>query len=329
MNIILFSISRFALLYLKESFNDEQLKVITLITDQLTDELEKFLNSKKIKFIVTKNLTLKTLNEIDINNSLVLSAGSPWIFKEALIKKLGKNFYNVHQSPLPSMRGSVISYIIMYDIRSFQVCLHQVTSGIDTGKIIYRKNIFIPSSLKTPFEVNEFIQRMNRVMLKEFLNKFEKKEIMEEESQNNFFSSYNTRLSSQTNGWIDWNYRVEDLDRFIRSFGVPYDGARTFIHDKQVNIKFVEISKQDSARHPDEVGRVIRKFDEYLIVAVNDGSLYIKELLWKNENIIDKIKSGDKFYTKMRYLDLKNRRVSFVKSDKRIYNKKTNLINIK
>ena len=328
MNIIIFSISRFALLYLKESFNEEQLKTTTLITDQLTDELEKFLNSKNIKFIVTKKLTLKTLNEIDLNNCLVLSAGSPWIFREAVIKKLGDNFYNVHQSPLPSMRGSVISYIIMYDIRSFQVSLHKVTAGIDTGKIIYRKNIFIPSSLKTPFAVNEFLQRMNRVMLKEFLTKFEKKEIMEEESQNNFFSSYNPRLSSQTNGWIDWNYSVEELDRFIRSFGVPYDGARTFIHDKQVNIKFVEISKQDSAKHPDEVGRVIRKFDDYLIVAVNNGSLYIKELFYKNQNIIDKIKSGDKFFTKMRYLDLKNRRVSFVKSDNRIYNKKTKLINI-
>ena len=40
------------------------------------------------------------------------------------------------------------------------------------------------------------------------------------------------------------------------------------------------------------------------------------------KELLDKIKSGDKFFTKYRYLDLKNRRVTFVKSDKKIYNKK-------
>ena len=203
------------------------------------------------------------------------------------------------------MKGSVAPYIIMYDIRSFQVCLHKVTAGIDSGKIIYRKNIFIPSSLKTPLDVNNFLQKKNREMLKEFISICEHGVELNEETQNNFFSSYNTRLSSDINGWIDWSYEVEDLDRFIRSFGDPYDGAKTFIHDKQVNIKFVEISKQDSAKHPDEVGRVIRKFEDYAIVSVSGGSIYIKELLWKKKNIVDKLKSGDKFYTKMKYLDLK------------------------
>ena len=281
---------------------------------------------KKIKYLVTKNLTLKTLEKINFKNSLILSAGSPWIFSEKIINKFGKHFYNVHQSPLPSMRGSVISYIIMYEIRSFQVCLHKVTTGIDSGKIIYRKNIFIPSILKTPLEVNNFLQSENRQMLKEFIIKFDRKLKLNEEVQNNFFSSYNIRLLSDVNGWIDWNYKVDDLDRFIRSFGEPYNGAMTFINDKKVSIKFVEKSKQDAARHPDEVGRVIRKFEDYIVVAVKEGSLYIKELFWKKQNIVRKIKSGDKFFTKIKYLDLKNRRGSFIDNSNKIYNYKTKLI---
>ena len=59
---------------------------------------------------------------------------------------------------------------------------------------------------------------------------------------------------------------------------------------------------------------------------MNNGSIYIKELFWKNHNIIDKIKSGDKFYTKMKYLDLKNRRVSFINNNSKIYNQKIKLI---
>ena len=326
MKIIIISVHSLALHYLKESFSNEQLKKVTLITDKLTNEIKKFIKLKDIKYLATKNLTTRSLEKIDLKNSVVFSAGSPWIFSEKLIKKFGKRFYNVHQSPLPSMKGSVAPYIIMYEIRSFQVCLHKVTTGIDGGNIIYRKNIFIPSDLKTPLVINNFLQSKNREMLKEFINKFEKENSLSEEKQNNFFSSYNTRLSSDINGWIDWNYEVDDLDRFIRSFGEPYKGAKTFINDKQVNIKFVEKSKQDSAKHPDEVGRVIRKFEDYIIVSVNSGSIYIKELTWKKRNIIDKIKSGDKFYTKTRYLDLKNRRASFVSSNNKIYNQKTKLI---
>ena len=89
------------------------------------------------------------------------------------------------------MKGSVSSYVILYDIRSFQVCLHKVTTGIDTGKIVYRKNIFIPSSLKTPLQVNNFLQSMNREMVKEFFKSLEKKIPIKEETQNDFFSSYN------------------------------------------------------------------------------------------------------------------------------------------
>ena len=328
MNIILFSSYKVALLYLKESFHKKQLNKITLITDKITKDLKEFLIKNKINYLITKTLSLKIIESIENTNCLVLSAGSPWIFREHLIKKLGNNFYNTHQSPLPSMKGSVASYIILYQVRSFQVCLHKVTSRIDCGDVVYRKNIFIPSNLKNPFEVNNFLQRMNREMLKEFLVKFENNEILEQERQNNFFSSYNTRLLSDINGWIDWSYKVEDLDRFIRSFGNPYKGAKTFIHNKQVSIKDIEISKQDAARHPDEIGRVIRRFNEYIIISVDGGSLYLKELIWKNKNILDKIKSGDKFYTKLRYLDLKNRRVSFVKNDNIIDSNKTNLIKV-
>jgi methionyl-tRNA formyltransferase len=325
MKIIIISIHSLALNYLKDSFNDNQLKKVILITDKLTTDLKKFLKFKNIKYLVTKKLSLKILEKLELKKNIIISAGSPWIFTKEIIKKFGKNFYNIHQSPLPSMKGSVAPYIIMYDIRSFQVCLHTVTTGIDSGKVIYRKNIFIPSNLKTPLQINTFLQSKNREMLKEFLIKFEKKIKLNQETQNKFFSSYNIRLLSDINGWIDWNYKLDDLDRFIRSFGDPYNGAKTFINDKQVNIKFIEKSKQDSARHPDEVGRVVRKFEDYIIVSVNEGSIYIKEIFSNNKNMIEKIKSGDKFYTKIKYLDLKNRRASFINNNK-IYNQKTRLI---
>ena len=84
MNIIIFSINKWALKYLQDSFNENQLKKVTLITDSVTEEIKKFLFSKDIDFIETKTLSLKTLDNLNLKDSLVISAGSPWIFRFSL-----------------------------------------------------------------------------------------------------------------------------------------------------------------------------------------------------------------------------------------------------
>lgn len=324
MKIILISIHSLALNYLKGSFAEDQLKVVTLVTDKITKELKSFLKNKNIKYLAVKNITNSSLKKLDLRkDDIVISAGSPWIFKENVINKLGKNFFNIHQSPLPSMRGSVASYVILYDIRSFQTCLHRVTPGIDTGNVIYRKNFIIPSSLKLPNEINNFLQLKNIEMLKEFLANRSKGNTIDEK-QNILFSSYNKRLSSKINGWIDWSMNVDDLDRFIRAYGEPYGGANTFILNKKVQIENIEKSKNEQARHPEEIGNVLRKFQDYIVVSVNGGSLYIKTVSAKNKNIINSIQPGDKFYTKLKYLDVKNQRVLFVNNTK-IYNQRIKL----
>ena len=86
MNIILISIHTLALGYLKDSFNISQYKKVILITDKLTKELKSFLMFHEINFIITKNLSLKTLDKLDLVDNIVLSAGSPWIFKKDIIK---------------------------------------------------------------------------------------------------------------------------------------------------------------------------------------------------------------------------------------------------
>lgn len=321
--IILISIDKWCLKYLNDSFTDNLLAKTTLITNKISSELKSFAKKKKVKIIKTSKIMKKDIQNLDIKGSIVLSAGSPWIFEKKTIKKLGKNFYNVHQSPLPSMRGSVATYIIMYDIKAFQTCIHRVTAGIDTGNIVYKKNLIIPSTLRVPFDVNEYLQLKNREMVKEFLKNFNEKKL-KDEKQNNFFSSYNKRCSAKINGWIDWSMNVDDLDRFIRAYGHPYGGARTFISNSKVHIEDIEKSKNEPARHPEEIGKVLRRYEGYIVVSVNGGSLFIKKVYKNKKNISNLVKPGDKFYTKINYLDYKNHRAIFINQSK-IYNNKVKI----
>ena len=317
--IILISGKEWSLKYLKESFSNSLLEKTTLITDVVTTELKSFSEKKKFQIIKTNKLQPHNLKKLDIKNSITLSCATPWIYKKNIIEIFGKEFFNVHQSPLPSMRGSVASYIILYDIRAFQTCLHRVTTGIDTGEVVFKKDFVIPSNLKSPKEVNFFLQSKNREMVKDFIESYDEKKIIYEK-QNHFFASYNKRLSSKINGWIDWSMNVDDLDRFIRAYGDPYGGANTFISNARVKVEDIEKSKNEPARHPEEIGSVLRRFQDYLVVCVNGGTIYIKKIIMNKKNIINKIKPGDRFYTKLKYLDEKNHRVLFVNKTK-IYNK--------
>ena len=229
--IILISGKEWSLKYLKESFSNSLLEKTTLITDVVTTELKSFSEKKKFQIIKTNKLQPHNLKKLDIKNSITLSCATPWIYKKNIIEIFGKEFFNVHQSPLPSMRGSVASYIILYDIRAFQTCLHRVTTGIDTGEVVFKKDFVIPSNLKSPKEVNFFLQSKNREMVKDFIESYDEKKIIYEK-QNRFFASYNKRLSSKINGWIDWSMNVDDLDRFIRAYGDPY-GEPTPLYQMQ------------------------------------------------------------------------------------------------
>ena len=65
-------------------------------------------------------------------------------------------------------------------------------------------------------------------------NKFIKKKGFK---QINYMSSYWPRLSSEINGWIDWNISGLDLELFIRAFDNPYKGAMTNWRGEKVYIK--------------------------------------------------------------------------------------------
>ena len=61
MKIILISIHSLALNYLKDSFTEDQLKIVTLVTDKTTRELKSFLKNKNVKYLAVKNITNSSL----------------------------------------------------------------------------------------------------------------------------------------------------------------------------------------------------------------------------------------------------------------------------
>jgi methionyl-tRNA formyltransferase len=324
--LVIISDFNFALSYLKESIIPSNIKVFDIITNKRNPKFLELAKTNKIdcKFHLVNKLSARWMKKnIDIKNSLVISAGSTWIIKDEIIKLLKENLLNIHQSPLPSLRGSVASYVKLFEIRAWQTSLHVIKKQLDKGKIVQSKNIFIGKENDTPLKINNLMQKKNRELLKEFLiNYFIKKNKISYSKQNEFFSSYMPRLKAQLNGWIDWSLNVYELERFIGAFGNPYSGAKTMLHGKQVDLFDVELSCMEASRHPFENGMVIRKFLDTVVVSAEGGSLYIKKILLKKKNIISKIKPGDILYTKKEKINQQKRKNIFIDKSQRIFTNK-------
>ena len=315
--------------FIDEAILPINLKNVEIIINKKDQSIFKYLKKNKIdiKIHVTKKITSKWFkNTFDIKNSILISAGSPWLISSDIINIFKKNILGIHQSPLPSMRGAVASYIRLFEIRALQTCLFVITSKIDEGKIALKKDIYIGKEHDTPFKINNYLQKHNRELLKDFLySYFVKKTKIQYTEQNNFFSSYMPRLKTNINGWIDWSLNVYELDRFICAFDNPYPGAQTMLHGKKVNFFNVEMSCADPSKHTFERGMVLRKFKDKIVISVNGGSLYVGKILLNGKDIFHKVKPGDIFYTKANKLDLIKRKNIFVK-DSEIY---TNQLKIK
>ena len=324
--LVLFSYHVWVESIIKESLPDNRFKIIKIITDKKIKLNIK--NKKNIKILVTSKLSINWIkNNINLNDSLFISLGSPWIFSQQVINLFQNQLLNVHQSPLPKYKGSISSYVILFQVKALQSWIHFVKNEIDTGPLIYCRNIFLDSSLNTPEKVNNHIQYQNRRMIKNFLEDYSKKIEFKITNQNSFFNSYLPRLNSIINGWIDWSLNIYEIERFIRSFDKPYDGARTFLNGKEVTIKNIDFSLEDSSLHSFSNGMVLRKFEGYLVVSVSFGSLYIKEIKYNNKDITLKIKNGDKFHTPIKYIDLSRKRVLYSNINNKIYNKKYKIKN--
>ena len=99
-----------------------------------------------------------------------------------------------------------------------------------------------------------------------------------------------------------------DLFNFINAFDEPYKGASTFINNGnfgKLYLKKVHLHGGDSSNHPYMSGIVSRHDKNWIVVSTKSKHMILVEevLDRKGNNIISKIKAGDRFYTPYQELE--------------------------
>lgn len=248
-----------------------------------------------------------------IDNTIGISFGAPWIFKQEFINLFKGRLLNCHGARLPQERGAGgFSWRILRGEKIGVSLIHQIDTGVDTGNILLFNEYVYPEQCRYPIDYQNYSLVKYEELFITFFDMINNQKNFECLAQQEYLSSYWPRLATDIHGFIDWNWSLTDIVRFICAFDDPYSGASTFLNNKKVRLKKCFSSNTDGTFHPFQKGLVYRLTADTAFVATEQGTLLINKVLEENEkDILHEVKVGDRFFTPIQHLENANQYRAF------------------
>lgn len=182
---------------------------------------------------------------------------------------------NIHASLLPKYRGaSPIQHVIIDGEERTGVTIMQMDAGIDTGDMLYKKEILIGE--KDNYEtLHDKLTVLGGEAVVEALALLEQGKLVPEKQQDEL-SCY-APLIDKAMGEIDFSKSAAAIDRKVRGM-TPWPSAFTRYRGKQLKIWRAEPDgtvNADGSQNPGEILEVNRDF---VTVAAGEGAIRIYEL---------------------------------------------------
>lgn len=184
---------------------------------------------------------------------------------------------NIHASLLPKYRGSSpIQWAVINGEEKSGVTIMQMDEGVDTGDILYRKEIFLDKE-ETGETLFAKLSVLGAKAIVEALKMLEEGKLVPVK-QKEEEATYTTMLHKSM-GRIDWNKSAPMLERLIRGLNA-WPSAYTGINGKQLKIweaqsvaTAASIQAQDAADR--EPGTVVKVEKDRFAVKCGEGFLWI------------------------------------------------------
>lgn len=181
---------------------------------------------------------------------------------------------NIHASLLPKYRGaSPIQHVIIDGENKTGVTIMQMDAGLDTGDMLYKKEIDIDST--DTFEtLHDKLMMLGGQVITEALVLLEQGKLTPEKQEDE--KSCYASLIRKEMGKIDFSKTTGEIDRLIRGMN-PWPSAFTSYNGKQMKIwKAVPaVNAENAAAAP---GTVLSVDKEGFDVCTGDGAIRILEL---------------------------------------------------
>ncbi len=179
---------------------------------------------------------------------------------------------NIHASLLPKYRGtSPIQYALLKGEERTGITIMQMDAGIDTGDMLYKKEIVIDS--RDNYEtLHDRLAKLGGEAITEALTLLTQDKLTPEK-QREELSCYAPLIDKEM-GEIDFDADAGEIDRKIRAM-TPWPSAYTRYHGKQLKIWRAEPAAEEESGSP---GVILRTDRDSVTVAAGSGALRIYEL---------------------------------------------------
>lgn len=259
-----------------KSLNASQLNNITCIiigrdkniqNDYSTD-IEKLCNEKSINYVI-QNKTHSPAAEYSI------AIGWRWLIND------DSKLIVFHDSILPKYRGfnPLVTALINGD-KKVGVTALKSSKEYDKGEIIDQEIIEICYPLKIETAIDKIAECFAK-LLQNVINKITAQDLTST-PQNEALVTYSI-WRDEENYKIDWTQDSASIKRFVDAVGYPYQGAHTYVKEKKIIIKDMEIVEDVSISNR-ECGKTIFKDNSSFTIICGKGLVKINEFYDKNGN---------------------------------------------
>ena len=271
--------------------------------------LREFSSLNNIKFHLSSDINNDNyLQRILKKNTLAVAMGAPWVFDKRIVKFFNNNIVDFMGIPLPEYRGGAhYTWQILANNRHGACNIQLIKGGKNSyhkGPIVKSNKYQFPKKCLTPQDYFIYAIKKESTFLRNFLKEIKAEKEFNAISLNEKNSSYFPFLNTKKNGWINWNWKSEEIIKFINAFGDPYNGASTFLKGERIFLKDIKIKSKINDFHPFQAGLIIKKEKFEAQVISNNKILVIKGFYDERQNnIINKVKEGERLYTSNDILD--------------------------
>ncbi|MFC2164362.1 methionyl-tRNA formyltransferase [Acidobacteriota bacterium] len=229
---------------------------------------------------------------------IILCAGYPQIFSEALLNLPKYGAINIHPSPLPKFRGPTPFYwIIAKGETESAVTAHFMTENIDAGDIIAQ--IKFPILDMTCDELISKSIEETPLLIKQ-IHKFLSEGRQAPKKQDDLLASY-FRFDKENDNRLFWNqqdvHQIYNLTRTGKAF--------CFFRNQKIGLTECSISEINPNLTNDikiEEGAVVNTSNDSVMIKAKDGNVDLREVVYKGRTMTAKqlmkrlkIQIGEKF----------------------------------
>ena len=224
----------------------------------------------------------------------------------AVIAVFAGRLLNLHGGDLPYYRGAGGgSWQVLNGQTRTTAWIHRMTRQMDRGEVLLSEVEDFGTDEPYPVHVKAAAARASERLIGRLARAIVSGDTLAPVPQDEGRALYYPRLSTLTNGWIDFSWSQEELRRFVRAFSDPYPGASLRYGEQCYRVRRADL-RNEQALHPFCAGLVVNRLAGQVHVAVRDGVLALTGLHHEDGTPCDlrRFRVGGRFWTSAADLQL-------------------------